>query len=102
MKKNHIREKKENNVFRGKTPSTNLDRFRNDVLEFAKQTGGLAIPINKINSKAGKLSRKEMRKLERKLKHAKREAFFKKETVKIRPFFHIFLKHVYVSIKVQC
>jgi hypothetical protein len=69
-----------------KITTTNLDRFRNDVVEFTKSLGGLSIPINKINSNSAKLSRKEKRKLERKLKGAKKEAFFKKEKVSYSHF----------------
>jgi hypothetical protein len=64
-----------------KTPNSNLDRFRNDIAEFTKTVSGLSVPINKINSNSKKLSRKELRRLERKLKGAKKEAFFKKEKV---------------------
>jgi hypothetical protein len=78
MKRNYIKEKKEKYI---KTTTSNLDRFRNDVVEFTKNAGDLRIPINKINSKSSQLSRKELRKLERKLKGAKKEAFLKKSQV---------------------
>lgn len=62
-----------------KKPSlaSNLDRFRNEVVEFAKK-GGLSVHESP-SAKTKTLSRKHKRKLERKLKGAKKQAFFKKQ-----------------------
>jgi len=55
-----------------------LSRFRNDVRTFSEQFGG--VKKTKKGFKAP-ITRKEKRKLERKLKHAKNLAFTKKEKV---------------------
>lgn len=54
----------------------NLSRFRNDVLELS----GVKAPKKNKGFKAP-MTRKEKRKLEKKFKQAKREAFAKKEKV---------------------
>ena len=56
-----------------------LSRYRSDVEAFSKDAGGVKAKRKK-HAKAT-LSRKEKRKLERKLKHAKNLAFTKKEKV---------------------
>jgi hypothetical protein len=57
----------------------NLSRFRNDIVQYGQKFGGLA-NLKKKNFKAP-MTRKEKRKLERKLKHAKNYAFSRKEEV---------------------
>lgn len=61
-----------------------LSRFRNDVLEFSKNVGGVV--AKKSKNKKTQLPRKQRRKLERKLKKAKRLAFSKREEVFTRLF----------------
>lgn len=58
-----------------------LSRFRNDVAEFSEKFGG--VTKSKKNFKAP-VTRKEKRKLERKLKNAKKIAYAKKEKVLTR------------------
>ena len=55
-----------------------LSRFRSDVQEFSKEFGG--IQKKRTHAKRA-LTRKEKRKLERKLKTAKKIAYNKKEKV---------------------
>ena len=57
-----------------------LSRYRSDVEAFSKDIGGVRVK-RKHTTKT--LSRKEKRKLERKLKHAKNLAFTKKEKVSV-------------------
>ena len=57
-----------------------LSRYRSDVEAFSKDAGGIKAK-RKRHAKAT-LSRKDKRKLERKLKHAKNLAFTKKEKVR--------------------
>ena len=60
----------------------NLSRFRNDIQQYGQKFGGLS-NVKKKNFKAP-MTRKEKRKLERKLKHAKNYAFSRKEEVGIK------------------
>ena len=55
-----------------------LSRFRADVRTFSEQFGGVKKTKNGFKAP---ITRKEKRKLERKLKHAKNLAFNKKEKV---------------------
>ncbi len=73
------RMRKQNNARLGeKKYSDKLSRFRNDVKEFSEKFGGV-----KQSKKGFKkpITRKEKRKFERQLKHAKNLAFNKKEKV---------------------
>jgi hypothetical protein len=72
MRHNKEKPNRENN----KKYESNLSRFRNDVLEFT----GIKAKKKSFNAP---VTRKEKRKLERKLKHAKNLAFSKKEKVLI-------------------
>ena len=67
----------------------NLSRFRNDIVQFGQKFGGLST-VKKKNFKAP-MTRKEKRKLERKLKHAKNYAFSRKEEV-------VYLKYLFKTI----
>lgn len=71
-----------------------LTRFRSEVIEFTEKVGGVS---SKKNNNKHTITRKEKRKLERKLKHAKNLAFSKKE--KVRFLFKCnFFKYVLIQV----